>query len=57
VAGSRVVYRGGLALATSVAGKVTLLLPLEGDDARAVVRALTLEPGLRLRELSARTAG
>ena len=51
VAGSRVLYRDGLAIGTSVGGQVELLLPLEPADARAATRALALDPQLRFLEM------
>jgi ATP-dependent Lhr-like helicase len=42
VAGSRVLYRDGLPIATSIAGEVALLVPLDAAEAQAAQRALTL---------------
>ena len=53
VAGSRVLYRDGLAIGTSVAGQIELLVPLSPDDARAATRALALDPQLRFMEMAA----
>jgi ATP-dependent Lhr-like helicase len=51
VAGSRVLYRGGVPIATSVSGQVELLVALSPGDERATVRALALDPNLRLLEM------
>jgi len=51
VAGSRVLYRGGVPIATSVSGQVELLVALSPGDERAAVRALALDPNLRLLEM------
>jgi ATP-dependent Lhr-like helicase len=51
VAGSRVLYRGGVPIATSVSGQVELLAALSPGDERAAVRALALDPNLRLLEM------
>ncbi len=50
VAGARVLYRGGLPIATSVAGQVELLVTLSPRDQHAVTRALSLDPSLRWQE-------
>ena len=50
VAGSRVLYRAGLAIGTSIAGQVELLVPLEPAQARAATRALALDPQVRFLE-------
>jgi ATP-dependent Lhr-like helicase len=42
VAGSRVLWRDGLPIATSIAGEVALLVPLDAAEAQAAQRALTL---------------
>ncbi len=47
VAGSRVLYRDGLAIGTSVGGEIALLVTLDADQRRAATRALALDPGLR----------
>ena len=53
VAGSRVLYRDGLAIGTSIAGQIELLVPLEPAQARAATRALALDPQVRFLELPA----
>ncbi|MDM0052711.1 DEAD/DEAH box helicase [Variovorax sp. J22R115] len=53
VAGSRVVYRDGIPLATSVAGQVEMLVALSPEETKAVTRALSSEPSLRFLELAA----
>jgi ATP-dependent Lhr-like helicase len=45
-----VLYRDGLAIATSVAGQVELLVPLAPADQRAATRLLGLDPGVRFLE-------
>ena len=50
VAGSRVVYRDGLPIATSVAGQVEMLVPLDAHQEQAATRALALAPALRFPE-------
>ncbi|MFL6629334.1 MAG: DEAD/DEAH box helicase [Vitreoscilla sp.] len=58
VAGSRVLYRDGLAIGTSIGGQIELLVPLEPAAARAAMRALALDPQLRFIEMaSAETVG
>ena len=57
VAGSRVVYRDGIPLATSVAGQVELLGALSPEETKAVTRALSSEPSLRFLELAAAAGG
>ena len=57
VAGSRVLYRGGLAIGTSVAGQIELLVPLDVAQARAATRALALDPQLRFMEMASVVAG
>jgi ATP-dependent Lhr-like helicase len=52
VAGSRVLYRDGLAIATSVAGQIEMLVPLDPAQARAATRALALDPALRFLEMA-----
>jgi ATP-dependent Lhr-like helicase len=52
VAGSKVLYRGGLPIATSVAGQVEFLLTLSPAEQQAATRVLSLEPGLRFLELT-----
>jgi len=53
VAGSRVLYRDGLAIATSIAGQIELLVPLDPAQARAATRALALDPQVRFMEQGA----
>jgi ATP-dependent Lhr-like helicase len=57
VAGSRVLYRDGLAIGTSIGGQIELLVPLEPADARAAMRALALDPQVRFLETAAGVAG
>ncbi|MEO7710874.1 MAG: ATP-dependent DNA helicase, partial [Caldimonas sp.] len=47
VAGARVLYRDGVPLASWVGGQVEWLEPTAADAQRAVVRMLSLDPGLR----------
>ena len=56
VAGSRVVYRDGVPIATSVGGQVELLAPLDALDKQAAIRALSLDPAPRFARL-VETAG
>ena len=53
VAGSRVLYRDGIPLATSVAGQVEMLVSLTPAEAKAATRALSSEPSLRFVEMAA----
>ncbi|WP_218508695.1 DEAD/DEAH box helicase [Variovorax sp. dw_308] len=48
VAGSRVLYRDGVPIATSVAGEIEALVGLEQAETRAAHRALTLDSSTRL---------
>ncbi|HEY9025604.1 MAG TPA: helicase-related protein, partial [Burkholderiaceae bacterium] len=57
VAGSRVLYRDGLAIGTSVGGQIELLVPLPPDEARAATRALALDPQVRFMEMAVAAAG
>ena len=57
VAGSRVLYRDGLAIGTSIGGQIELLVPLEPAAARAATRALALDPQLRFIEMASSVAG
>ena len=57
VTGSRVLYRDGLAIGTSVGGQIELLVPLEPDQARAATRALALDPQLRFMEMASAAPG
>ncbi len=52
VAGSRVLYRGGVPVATVVAGQVAFLAPLTFAEQQAAQRALSLAPGLRFLEMT-----
>lgn len=47
VAGSRVLWRDGVPIATSIAGEVAPLEALDAADAQAARRALALDPSLR----------
>jgi ATP-dependent Lhr-like helicase len=51
VAGSRVLYRGGVPIAVNVGGEVQMLVALPPEQAHAATRALSLDAGLRLLEL------
>jgi len=53
VAGSRVLWRDGVPIATSIAGETTLLVELDAADAQAAHRALKLDPSLRFMEAAA----
>jgi len=53
VAGSRVLYRAGLAVGTCVGGQIELLVTLSPEDARQATRALTLDPQVRFMEMTA----
>ena len=53
VAGSRVLYRDGLAIGTSIAGQIELLVPLDPAETRAATRALALDPQVRFMEQAA----
>ncbi len=50
VAGSRVLYRDGLAIGTSIGGQIELLVPLDPAQARTATRALALDPQVRFME-------
>ncbi len=50
LAGSRVLYRDGLAIGTSISGQIELLVPLDPAQARAATRALALDPQVRFME-------
>jgi ATP-dependent Lhr-like helicase len=56
VAGSRVLYRDGLAVGTSVAGQIDLLVPMSPDETRAATRALALDPQVRFMEMASAAA-
>ncbi|MGY4831003.1 DEAD/DEAH box helicase [Sphaerotilaceae bacterium SBD11-9] len=56
VAGSRVLYRAGLAVATSVGGQVEMLVPLTPAEQHAANRALALDPAYRWAEAQAEVA-
>jgi ATP-dependent Lhr-like helicase len=53
VAGSRVLYRDGVPIATSVAGEIALLVSLDAAQTQAARHALSLEPSLRTFEPAA----
>ena len=53
VAGSRVLYRDGVPIASQVAGQVELLEDLTPAQAQAARQALSAEPWARLAELIA----
>ncbi|RZI63520.1 MAG: ATP-dependent DNA helicase, partial [Variovorax sp.] len=53
VAGSRVLWRDGVPVATSIAGETALLVELDAADAQAAHRALKLDPSLRFMEAAA----
>ena len=57
VAGSRVLYRDGLAIGTSIGGQIELLVPLEPAQARIATRALALDPQVRFLEMAAAPSG
>ncbi|TPG27067.1 DEAD/DEAH box helicase [Variovorax guangxiensis] len=50
VAGSRVLWRDGVPVATSIAGETALLVELDAADAQAAHRALKLDTSLRFME-------
>ena len=52
VAGSRVLYRDGVPIATSVAGEIAWLVTLDAAQALAARRALSLAPALSLVDLA-----
>jgi ATP-dependent Lhr-like helicase len=56
VAGSRVLYRDGVPIATSVAGEIAMLAPLDAAQAQAARRALSLDAPLRLFDLAVQQA-
>jgi len=56
VAGSRVLYRDGLAIGTSIGGQIELLVPLDPAQTRAATRALALDPQVRFLELASTVA-
>jgi ATP-dependent Lhr-like helicase len=53
VAGSRVLYRDGVPIATSVAGEFEALVTLDAAQAQAARRALTLDTSTRFLALAA----
>ena len=55
VAGSRVLYQDGLPVATSVSGQVAMLVPLDARQEQAAIRALSLDPALRVSSLATET--
>ncbi|MDP9899079.1 DEAD/DEAH box helicase [Variovorax ginsengisoli] len=56
VAGSRVLWRDGVPVATSIAGEVALLEALDAAEAQAARRALALDPSLRFLDSAAALA-
>ncbi|MFL6698398.1 MAG: DNA glycosylase AlkZ-like family protein [Vitreoscilla sp.] len=56
VAGSRVLYRDGLAIGTSIGGQIELLVPLDPVQTRTATRALALDPQVRFMEQAAAAA-
>jgi ATP-dependent Lhr-like helicase len=56
VAGSRVLYRDGVPLATSVGGEIAMLAPLDAAQTQAATRALSLQAPLRLFDLAVQQA-
>ena len=52
VAGSKVLHRGGVPVATSVAGQIEALVALSPEQLQLAARALSLEPGLRFLEFT-----
>jgi len=48
VAGSRVLWRDGVPIATSIAGEIAMIEPLDAAEAQAARRALALDPSSRL---------
>ena len=57
LAGSRVLYRDGLAIGTSIGGQIELLVPLAPTETRAATRALALDPQVRFLEQAAAPFG
>lgn len=57
VAGSRVLYRGGVPIATSVGGQIEMLVPQMASQEHAATRALALDPALRWLEAQAEAVG
>jgi ATP-dependent Lhr-like helicase len=53
VAGSRVLYRDGVPIATSVAGDIAMLAPLDAAQTQAATRALSLEAPSRVFTMAA----
>ena len=49
--------RDGLAIGTSIAGQIELLVPLDQAQARAATRALALDPQVRFLEPAAAPFG
>jgi ATP-dependent Lhr-like helicase len=47
VAGSRVLYRDGVPIATSVADQIEILVPMSAAEENAARRELSLSPALR----------
>jgi ATP-dependent Lhr-like helicase len=56
-AGSRVLYRDGVAIGTSIAGLIELLVPLAPAQTRAATRALALDPQVRFLDQPAEAFG
>lgn len=57
VAGSRVLYRDGVAIATSIAGEVQFIAPLSAGEQQAAARALSVDPSLRYMDRAAESLG
>ena len=57
LAGSRVLYRDGLAIGTSIGGQIELLVPLAPVETRAATRALALDPQVRFLERATASFG
>jgi hypothetical protein len=57
VSGSRILYRDGLAIGTSIAGQIELFVELDPVQQRAATRLLALDPGVRFLEGASSGAG
>lgn len=57
VPGSRVLYQGGVPIATSVAGEIQILVPLDAALEKEARRTLTLEPAWRSMTMAAQALG
>ncbi|MBT2322354.1 DEAD/DEAH box helicase [Variovorax paradoxus] len=57
VVGSRVLYRDGVPIATSVADQVEILVSLDAAEKSAALRELSLSPALRFPRLAAESPG